>query len=628
MARFLTDLAVFSCDLNPFPYFNVSENQDTVTVNGHAALTSESRLRLKIPAKPCPQLAQLTNSAQPFCAQQFSPWVSGMDIKHTANGKFLLTGDARCTCLRFGCSIRFSGLDTGDPAVFFSNGRLVSGGVSTGAGSQAASETGPADKSSGNGPNQTAGETASADSTRKEKPSEAPASGKGDQTNNKPEEAAIREDTEEGAKKRYFYACRDCRREDCKIDKDNISKLGGQELEYKNVKWGHLPLEVNCQSQTLSRRYHKAHSEGEEETLAHRAYQEAIRKLEKYPDAWKYAAHHLVSGKQVFAKMQDLVQMAYVCGYDINNYLNCIMLVSNAPGYGEREKGIKQLDGEAAKGMMKEEAKATDAYFAMSIARMQWHAGHHYYSFDKEEAAVIKKALIESCKSVDNRQKEIPSYKEVLEKTLKDLVKCLSIKKPQMPVCPNDFINAMNHVSAYIREKLESFYYDYRASYPWYVSQQSYLFAFGLPMRFRVVTMHVEGGRFLLQKFNLYRYVQGSKDPKRDFLQEDARVKEAGAPIFYDPAHDPPFKCVYFCSNIEHFLFFGKCGPENLPFRPEKEFYRTQENWRNDPEKYLNNNFSEILAWIGNSQEENPKKPVQRIHERMANLKKNTESGI
>ena len=89
---------------------------------------------------------------------------------------------------------------------------------------------------------------------------------------------------------------------------------------------------------------------------------------------WSYAAHHIISGNQVFKQLTELVRLADFLHYDINNAKNCIYLASKEEGYGAVRKDQRNIS----------------AYDVMSVSKLQWHVGGHQYSFAKDELPVLR----------------------------------------------------------------------------------------------------------------------------------------------------------------------------------------------------------------------------------------------
>lgn len=639
MADFLTEKAFFACEGSPLKKFSANANQSAVRLGGASVLTIKSVLYAKSPIQ-CDKMATATNGVQMFCCQMLSPWQGGFNGAHTVNGAPLLTTGSCRRCLVFGCKIGILGSDPKNPGLF---ANALDIGGNGGASSQKNAQEAEKDA---------AQDTSGRESgSPRERNDQGANNGKAAGNSTNPEgqklisPGASQEDGDTGEKKeeKFFYACGKCTRSDCDIKEKFL--LEYREKRFSEMDWENLPLTVNNNSTTLRDRYLKHYSargfdkifgadlpasEGEydpaEATLADRAYGEAEKKLRENPEQWKYQGHHLVSGRQVFAKLPDLVRMAVACDYDINHHRNCIMLTSNVDDYGVLARGMKHFGDGAEK---EEEAKATQAYTVMRKTGIQWHVGHHYYSFDEEEAEKIRNELNRrhlsgisagggEAAATGNALAEIACYKDMLEDLLKSMMNILvgdAGGERHKPVCPLEFIGSMNNISAAIRDKLAAFYHNYQNSHPWYVSRASYLFAFGLPQKFRLITVRVRENGFLMEKFKLSRGMNGEKDAHMD-----------GAPLFYDPSSDPPGKCVRFCSNIEHFLFFGNCDAQMLPFNfdkdhPEASFCRKANHGNFNSLGYLEANLEEMLAWVGASMDGEPKPVAQRTRERMAQLK-------
>ena len=83
---------------------------------------------------------------------------------------------------------------------------------------------------------------------------------------------------------------------------------------------------------------------------------------------WSYAAHHIISGGQVFKQEPEIVRLADFLHYDINNAENCIFLISKGQGYGDETKAERPIS----------------AYDAMGSARLKCHLGGNPYTMTAE----------------------------------------------------------------------------------------------------------------------------------------------------------------------------------------------------------------------------------------------------
>ena len=239
----------------------------------------------------------------------------------------------------------------------------------------------------------------------------------------------------------------------------------------KHCRYPSASVEVNNDPIKLRRNY-ESQSDDEKDDYDH--YYEDIfdNFTEKY---WTDAAHHIISGNQVFKKCQAIVKLAnfyneeYLSGntvykgYDINSAKNCIMLISKDVEYS------KKLDSKVEKNI--------SAYDAMSTTGIQWHLGGHSYTFNKEEIPVLHQRIKLFTKK---EARELKNYAELVEEEL---------NKIQISMCKNKvcratprqnaaFVTRMNNLSAKIKKYLGDFRIKPHRSYPYYVSQEAFSYTF------------------------------------------------------------------------------------------------------------------------------------------------------
>ena len=116
---------------------------------------------------------------------------------------------------------------------------------------------------------------------------------------------------------------------------------------------------------------------------------------------WSYAAHHIISGGQVFKQEPEIVRLADFLHYDINNAENCIFLISKGHGYGDETKAERPIS----------------AYDAMGRARLQWHLGGHQYTLPAEELKLIRQRIQ---KQTGQSAADIRSYADLLRQDMAD----------------------------------------------------------------------------------------------------------------------------------------------------------------------------------------------------------------
>lgn len=204
---------------------------------------------------------------------------------------------------------------------------------------------------------------------------------------------------------------------------------------------------------------------------------------------WSYAAHHIISGNQVFKPFPEIVRMANFCGYDINNAENCIMLLTKLSQTDEDWGDIKKVS----------------AFKAMSMGRIQWHLGGHSYQFSEDELKTIKKQV-----KIYRKQEagEIKSYATLVKEELAKMNAALSSNK----VCRNSpqqkagFIRRMNNLSAKVKAMLGKFTEYPHRSYPYYVSKEAYIFAFNVPRTNKIMVVDMQDEKLFLEKYRAQRF--------------------------------------------------------------------------------------------------------------------------
>ncbi len=208
---------------------------------------------------------------------------------------------------------------------------------------------------------------------------------------------------------------------------------------------------------------------------------------------WSKAAHHIISGNQIFAKHPYLVKLANFYKYDINNADNCVLLPTTHSFEG-KEGTVKQANG----------------YIAMDLMKQQWHVGGHKYTLEPETIDEISKYL-EKVSSSD-----IEFYRNYVEAVdheinlLESRYKKNSCRKSNYDEKRKRFISNMNHISNRIMNKLLDFEKGYKKSYPFYVSKEAFKFAFDVPKRKKIIIIYkfekYKKSSFYAVKLNVTRF--------------------------------------------------------------------------------------------------------------------------
>ncbi|MDO5296542.1 MAG: AHH domain-containing protein [bacterium] len=326
------------------------------------------------------------------------------------------------------------------------------------------------------------------------------------------------------------------------------------------------------------------------------------------PNKWRYAAHHLLSGNQVFKNNSELVRLARFCGYDINAYENCIMLVGYPEDYPDSER-----------------MKHVTAYDVMSEGRVQWHVGGHSYTFaDAEEKAMI-------CKQIGIRNKiaigpeEIKSYAELVQEEIdrltdrlnnkknRDLV-CFASKQAQAQLCAK-----LNRISQKIKAKLAAFAEEGKPhhSFPYYVSKEAYRFTYGLPRTGKVITVLQENGQIVLAKYRLERFTEAIADKTRNLL-----IKPGAAQTFSLSDNNWKRECVGFCDNVQYFVYLDGASRNILPFSVDsnRQFPPDSRHTGRDGRKFLDDNNTELLVWLKDNSPNEYVSPAVMVKKRLQEL--------
>ncbi|MCR5833902.1 MAG: AHH domain-containing protein [Selenomonadaceae bacterium] len=300
---------------------------------------------------------------------------------------------------------------------------------------------------------------------------------------------------------------------------------------------------------------------------------------------WSYAAHHLISGNQVFKQNAELVRLARFCGYDINGYENCIMLVGYPKDYpdGERMKSVK-------------------AYDVMSEGRVQWHVGGHSYKFTEEEKAEI-------CKQIGIRNKikltpgDIKTYAELVQGEVERLRDRLAAKKNRQMICYVDqnakrqLCEKLNRISQKIKVKLAAFSDVGKPhhSFPFFVSKEAYRYTYALPRTGKVITVLKEDSKLTLSMFRLEHFTEAIAEQDKSLLikPKDSITLDLNDDMWQS-------ECILFCDNVSFFVYLEDTPRDVLPFAVNKEyqFPKEQQATGTDGHQFLTQHDTEILVWL------------------------------
>ena len=328
---------------------------------------------------------------------------------------------------------------------------------------------------------------------------------------------------------------------------------------------------------------------------------------------WSYAAHHIISGGQVFKQEPEIVRLADFLHYDITNAENCIFLISKGQGYGDETKAERPIS----------------AYDAMGRARLQWHLGGHQYTLPAEELELIRQRIQ---KQTGQSAADIQSYADLLRQDMGDFKIWLrqhpcwySRDETKQKALAAKFNKGMHKISQRIRRKLGDFTEKPSSSYPYYVSKEAYRYTFTLPKTEKCIIV-----RRTPKGIRLYRY-RIRRNPKANdgFLilkpiekDQSPYVFDLPLPVSNRPAYqEKQRQCIEFCDNIGHFLCIDMGQAEGLPFRPDfiKRIYCDPSEQENSNEDLLRveKRQAELLTWFRDCQFEHYMSPVTMVRRRL-----------
>lgn len=619
MTTYLTGMAIFKCSCNPGIAFSCSDNgQRKVSYKGQTVLTRNARLSpLTSPPMPCPILTAAQGKPT-YCEGKFSSWLPGGIAFSTRASSALLTSDASCNCL-LGPIISLL-KDFGNLPGFFYKGSAPRIDAPQSLTMLAAVELPEIPEWKPFVP--PAPPVARAASPGKEQ-------GIGDTTARPGQDNTARTGTEaEEEEDRLEYKCATCTKK-CDLK---------EKFKDKVPDWDNAPLDLGSNSTTLGKNYqlylgcqycaqdcenaeHKTAPAGEPKTKPATKADLRYCKLDK--TVFHFQAHHLISGKQVFKELpagsgsqekyknENILRMSHVCDYDVNRAQNCIMLVSDQDDDEDKGPELKRKQDEKS---AKESQKALNAFEAMQAGKLQWHVGNHSYKFDADALKKLK-ARIEFYKKKKARE-SVPIYADELESELLKINQRIKtqVKTHRKPICPRDFIDRMDKLSAKIREYLEAFEDGYHLSYPYYVSKRAYNFAFQLPQTFKAMTIQRKSDGILAKKFRISRKVKQVEG------KDNITVENFAEKTFPEPLNRQEF--IGFCDNLEYFIFFGQTGPATLPFFIAPAQVSKVSPGNEDAAPYVRNHAYDLIVWIM----ANPVKYkgiTARVHERLGIAKGN-----
>lgn len=491
---YLSQSAVFTCPMG-YPA-TIIPGQFKITTTGGPVLTEAAKIKI---VGVCPKL---NPNVPPPCPNSFSPWAKTVGSSIAAGGR-MLTKDSFCTCACGKISVQNSGVASklvkqSAPDVNIAD--IVIDAVATSATANA------------NGTSCKTDAKANVNSSVKNSGGSMAVTQKGSVTQEKQNATTVK-------------SINNRVREDllCSYSPDKKKCVS---CAYKDESMS----DVVPEARTASGEPKVASTALRENYLAslHELHQNAdIRYKElwdQYQNSrWSYQAHHVISRLDGYGVFPRLVKLGNFCGYDINNAHNCIMLLS----FLRREHGApKRTSTEGTE----------EAYIAMKDGKMQWHTGPHDYGtnhgiFSGEGSQDFAKADMELLRKQVNlylklNVKEVYDYATLIVNELRDLDNYLFKHKKCWLDRKDDFISIMNGISHRIKKYLGAFQDLPYKSYPYFVSQEAYMYAFNVPRTNKIIVADLKDGQPYFEKFRAKRYVYAMKnDEDSKYSEKDMRYE-------------------------------------------------------------------------------------------------------
>ena len=578
MADYLTENAMFSCSMTPAVVIRCKEGSNKkVKYKGTVLLTRSAKINTKVGI--CPFLTAQAQGAPQPCRCSLSAWTN-FSMNTKAQGTAFLTDSSKNTCMYGGViSVKFSGMPYGvSKAVKGSKASISSVDwlkpfVET---VQKNSDTMPK-----------SGKTADINNSGLQAGISSPQAAGSDsisKTNTVNSTAAEDKiETAQQQKKTYPNLL-------CNMDKGEKCKTCRYPLASTEVDNDSIKLRRNYENQS-----------DEEKDDYDRYYEEVFGNFtEKY---WTDAAHHIISGNQVFKKCREIVRLANFYneehlngntqykGYDINSARNCIMLISKDVEYS------KKMDSSAKKNI--------SAYDAMSTTGIQWHLGGHSYTFSKEEVPILHQRIKLFTKK---EARELKNYAELVEAELNKIQISMSRNKVcrATPRQNAAFVMRMNNLSAKIKKYLGAFRIKPHRSYPYYVSLEAFRYTFALPRtgKIMLVRQGKDKNSLLMEKFRVKRFEETITDRTKNLefsrICNESDIQNPREFVFNNEQIKKD--CIYFCDNIEHFILIGSLNLNLLPFRIEaNNILSLPEMDEMQSEQFLQKYDTEILVFLRNN---------------------------
>ncbi|MGL5963228.1 MAG: AHH domain-containing protein [Fusobacteriaceae bacterium] len=306
----------------------------------------------------------------------------------------------------------------------------------------------------------------------------------------------------------------------------------------------------------------------------------------------RIAAHHIISGKQVFQDLSEIVKLTQGVGYDINCAENGIFLPTNESNFGYDKKKI-----------ITDNEKIFSAYRAMDELGRQWHAGKHSYKIPKD---ILNKNI---------ELNEIKNYAETVRKKVQEKFKIERYKQTcrDKDEQKKKIIEKMNQISLEIKEKLRDFKQNPQNSYPYFVSKVAVEYAYSIPETIKVITLSAANDSVFCRKYR----VENEKNSDHKFVKG---IQGEGIRKFNFSEEIDRSKFGEYCGNVQHFFIYSSENEEIIKeYLLEDDFkIMLPENSRPEKEaEYLNENIVMLEGFVIENKFLN-----KRIRERKEQIKK------
>jgi hypothetical protein len=342
------------------------------------------------------------------------------------------------------------------------------------------------------------------------------------------------------------------------------------------------------------------------------AYREMHSKSRReYPDlGWGYQGHHIISGNQVFMALEKstgnlkyghLLMLANMCGYNINNANNCILLPSQA----RQEGPWGTLE------VFEKEAKAFDV---MDIMKRQWHLGGHAYTIPKDSLKYYKPTNEQVLMSGSGEY--FPDYASSVQSKLNKVSERYSRKrcwkKLNTPEFRREFVQTMDETSFEIEKSLMKFSTRPKDSYPYFVSKTAVDYAYDAPKTGKIIILYYKGDRIYASKFRVSRKQKNNYAivVTQNEEQPSIRITTEGMREF-----------VRYAENVMHFWIDSRIEA-GLPWNCEDEYICRRTIDGNDIYKFACDNATELFTYIDKNEVVNHGQAAQ-IRKRWREVKEN-----